>query len=130
MSPALLVTPRPLPDRRIPAAAAAIVVVLALPVFAIAGWGLDSWALAATLWFASEAVVFALGHLPVGYKALVSSGFVGVAMTLRMIIVAFVLVAVAVSDKSLALPALLLFVVAYSVELALSMSLYFGAPKS
>lgn len=122
----LLTTPHPMPSRRLPAAAASLVVVLALPVFAAAGWRLAAWVLAAALWFAAEAFAFAIGRLPVGYRHLVSSGFVGVAMTFRMIAVAAVLIGVAVSDRALALPAGLLYIAAYSLELALSLVLYFG----
>ena len=123
---ALLATPRPVPSRRLPAAAASLLVVLALPVFLAAGWRLGAWVLGASLWFAAEAFAFAIGKMPVGYRNLVSSGFVGVAMTFRVIIVIAVLIGVTASDKSLALPAGLLFLAAYSLELALSLVLYFG----
>ena len=123
---ALLATPHPMPSRRLPAATASLLVVLALPVFAAAGWRLGAWVLGASLWFAAEAFAFVIGKMPVGGRNLVSSGFVGVAMTFRVIAVAAVLIAVAASDQSLALPAGLVFVAAYSLELALSLVLYFG----
>ena len=44
-------TPRPMPARLLPALAGSVVVALALPVFALAGWPLQGWALAAVLWF-------------------------------------------------------------------------------
>lgn len=122
----LLETPRPAPSRRLPAAAGSLVVLLALPVFAAAGWPVSAWGLAAALWFAGEAFAFAVGRLPLSLNNLVSSGVVGVAMTFRVIVVMVVLIAIAASDKGLALPAGLLYVAAYSLELALSLVLYFG----
>lgn len=121
-----LSTPRPVPSRRLPATAGSLLVLAALPVFAAAGWSLAAWGLGAALWFAGEAFAFAVGRLPLSLGHLVSSGFVGVAMTFRVIIVMVVLIAVAASDQALALPAGLLFVAAYSLELALSLLLYFG----
>jgi hypothetical protein len=126
----LLTTPRPVPSRRFPAAASSLVVLLALPVFAAAGWRLGAWGLGAALWFAGEAFAFAISRLPLSLGNLVSSGFVGFAMTFRVIVVMIVLIAVAASDKSLAFPAGLLFIAAYSLELALSLLLYFGGEKA
>lgn len=126
MIPRVIVTTvRPMPGRRAPAAAGSLVVLLALPVFAVAGWSLGAWVLAAVLWTAGEALGFALGRLPLSADHLVSSGVIGVAMSLRAIVVMAVLLAVAVSNASLALAALLLYVAAYSVELGASLLLYF-----
>jgi hypothetical protein len=125
-----LTTPRPVPSRTLPAAAGSLLVLGALPVFAVAGWSLAAWGLAAALWFAGEGFAFAIGRLPLSLGNLVSSGFVGVAMTFRVIIVMVVLIAVAASHSSLALPAALVFVAAYSLELALSMILYFGGESA
>ena len=125
----VLVTPRPVPSRRLPSAAGSLVVLLALPVFAAAGWSLGAWGLAAALWAAGEAFAFAVARLPLSLNNLVSSGFVGVAMTFRVIAVMVVLIAIAVSNESLALPAGLLYIAAYSLELALSLLLYFGRKR-
>ena len=125
--PPIVTTPRPVPSRRVPSAAGSLLVLLALPVFATAGWSLGAWGLAAALWAAGEVFAFAIGRLPLSLNRLVSSGFVGVAMTFRVIVVMAVLIAVAASNESLALPAGLLYVAAYSLELALSLALYFGS---
>jgi len=119
-------TPRPVPSRRLPSTAGSLVVLLALPVFAATGWSLGAWGLAAALWAAGEAFGLALARVPLSLNNLVSSGLVGIAMTLRVIVVMVVLIAVAVSHESLALHAGLLYVAAYSLELALSLLLYFG----
>ena len=50
----MFATPRPVPGRLVPALAGSVVIVLALPVFVVAGWPLDGWLLAATLWVAAE----------------------------------------------------------------------------
>lgn len=121
-----LTTPRPVPSRRLPAAAGSLLVLCALPVFVAAGWSLAGWGLGAALWFAGEGFAFAIGRLPLSLGNLVSSGFVGVAMTLRVIVVMVVLIAVAASHSPLALPAALVFIAAYSLELGLSLVLYFG----
>jgi hypothetical protein len=126
----ILTTPRPVPSRRLPAAAGSLLVLLAPPVFVAAGWSLAAWALGAALWFAGEAFAFAIGRLPLSLDNLASSGFVGIAMTFRVIVVMVVLIAVAASNGPLALPAGLLFVAAYSLELALSLLLYFGGERA
>ena len=47
-------TPRPVPSRLAPVLAGAAVIVLALPVFLVAGWPLAGWALGAMLWLAAQ----------------------------------------------------------------------------
>ncbi len=46
----LFTTPRSVPGRLAPMLAGSGLILLALPVFAIAGWPLRGWALAAVLW--------------------------------------------------------------------------------
>ncbi len=103
---------------------------LALPLFAAAGWSLKAWGLAAGLWVAGEVVAFGIGRLPLGASSLLSSGIAGIAMTFRVVAVMMVLVAVAVSNGSLALAAGLTFAAAYSCELALSLLLYFTGSRA
>lgn len=122
----LLSTPRPIPDRRWPALAGTLVVLLALPVFLAAGWSLAAWGLAAALWAGSEVLAFALGRIPLGLDNLAASGMAGIGMTLRVIAVMVVLIAVAATNEELALPAGALFIAAYTVELALSLVAYFA----
>ena len=123
-------TPRPLPDWRWPAAAGTLVVLLALPVFLAAGWGFASWGLAAALWVAGEVLAIALRRLPLGLDNLAASGMAGIGMTFRVIAVMVVLIAVAAKDESLAVPAALLFIAAYTLELALSLVSYFGGQRA
>ena len=125
----MLTKPRPMPSRTIPALAGTSVVVLGLPVFLAAGWSIAAWGLGASLWIAGEAAAFLIGRLPIGLDNLGSSGVVGVASTFRVIAVMVVLIAVAASNESLAVPAAALYILAYSLELALSLVLYFGGGR-
>ncbi len=45
--------PRPVPSRLAPAAGGTFVILLALPIFLIAGWRISAWGLAAVLWVGS-----------------------------------------------------------------------------
>ena len=128
MSRALLLRPRPLPNRVVPIAAGATVVALALPVFVAAGWRISGWLLAAALWVASQALAYLLGRVRTGMSHLAASGVVAFGMMFRTLAVMIVLVAVAVSDAKLALAAALVYALAYTLELALALALYFGGP--
>ncbi len=122
----LVSRPRPTPRRTLPLLAGAGVVALGLPVFALAGWPLAGWALAAVLWLAAQALGLLLARLPLGADNLAASGVVGIGMMFRAVAVMFVLIAVAASDARLGLSAALLYALAYTVELALSLLTYFG----
>ena len=119
-------TPRPMPSRLVPAAAGALVVTIALPVFLAAGWPLAAWVLGASLWAGAQTLGVLLGRLRTGADHLAASGVVGIGMTFRAIAVGVVLIAVAASDGTLALAAGLLYALAYTLELALSLMTYFG----
>ena len=122
-----VLTPRPVPNRLVPTLGGALVIVLALPVFALAGWRLTAWALAAVLWIGSQALALLLRRLRLGAGNLAASGVVAVGLMLRGIAVVIVLFAVAVGDGSLALGAALVYALAYTLELGLSLASYFGA---
>jgi len=123
----LVAKPRPVPARKGPALAGTAVVVLALPVFLAAGWPLAGWGLAAALWAAGEALAFWLQRLPLGAEHLAASGVRAVVTTFRSIAVMVVLIAVAVGNEPVGLSAALLYVAAYTLELALSLAAYFGS---
>jgi len=123
-------TPRPVPNRRWPAAAGTLLVLLALPVFVAAGWSLSAWGLAAALWAGGELLAFALGRLPLGLDNLAASGMAGIGMTFRVIAVMVVLIAVAATNEELAVPAAALFIAAYTLELALSLVTYFAGRQA
>ena len=125
----LLSTPRPVPGRRAPALAGAGAVVLALPVFLVAGFSLAGWALAAVLWAAGEALSLWLGRLPTGADHLGTSGLVALAHSFRGIGVMVVLVAVTIGDRDVGLAALAVYALAYSLSLGVSLVEYFGGEK-
>ncbi len=123
----LVARPRPVPARKGPALAGTAVVVLALPVFLAAGWPVAGWGVGAALWAAGTALAFSLHRLPLGADHLAASGIRAVAMTFRGIAVMVVLIAVAVANEPVGLSAALLYVAAYTLELALSLLAYFGS---
>jgi hypothetical protein len=125
----LLSTPRPVPGRRIPLLAGAGVVVLALPVFLVAGFPLSGWALAAVLWAAGEALGLWLARLPIGADHLGSSGLVALAHSFRGIGVIVVLAAVTLADRDVGIAALAVYALAYSLSLAVSLVEYFSGEK-
>ena len=122
----LAATPRPVPGRLVPALGSSLVVALALPIFVVAGWRLDGWALAAVLWLGSQALGFLLARLPLSHANL-AAGVVGIGKMFRAVAVMVVLLAVAASDGQLALAAALVYALAYTLELGLSLVSYFGA---
>jgi hypothetical protein len=120
-------TPRPVPGRRAPAFAGAGVVALALPIFLVGGFPLGGWALAAVLWAAGEALGLWLAHLPIGADHLARSGVVAVAMAFRGIGVMVVLLAVTVVDRPVGIAAVVVYALAYSLSLGISLLEYFTA---
>ena len=120
-------TPRPMPPRVLPVAAGGAVIALALPVFVLAGWPFQGWALAAVLWAAAQALALLLARVRLGADSLAASGVVGIGMTFRAIAVMVVVIAVAAVDAELGLAAGLVYALAYTLELAVSLVLYFGS---
>jgi hypothetical protein len=118
-------TPRPIPGRALPALAGAVVIALALPVFLVAGWPLAGWALASLLWIGGEALAMLLARFRLGAGNLAASGVVGIGMSFRALAIGIVLIAVAATDARLGLSAALLYALAYTFELALSLVAYF-----
>ncbi len=120
-------TPRPMPSQTVPLVAGAAVVALALPVFLAAGWQLRAWVIGGTLWAASRLLAALLTHLRPGMGSLAGSGVVGFGMTFRALAVMVVVVALAATDARLALAVVLLYALAYTLELAVALGLYFSA---
>jgi hypothetical protein len=120
-----ITSPRPAPQVLLPALAGSAVVALALPIFLVAGWPLDGWLLAATLWVASQLFGYLLVRLRSGGN-LAASGVAAVGMLTRGIVVMGVIFVVALSDATLGLSAAVTYALAYTVELILSLVSYFG----
>ncbi|HET7568408.1 MAG TPA: hypothetical protein VFJ91_10480 [Gaiellaceae bacterium] len=125
----LLDTPRPVPGRRVPALAGAGVVVVALPVFLVGGFPLAGWALAAVLYAAGEALGLWLAKLPTGADHLAASGLVALAHSFRGIGVMIVLLIVAVADKPTGIAGVVVYGLAYSLSLGISLLEYFSGEK-
>lgn len=126
MSAGIFSTPRPLPSKLAPAIAGGSVIVLALPVFVVAGWPLAAWALAAVLWAAAEAFAFVLTRLPSGADNLAAAGMLGIGTTSRALLVGIPLVAVTVADERVGIAAAGLYALAFTVELGIGLAQYFA----
>jgi hypothetical protein len=93
-------TPRPIPEGKVPALGGTAVVLVALPVFLVAGWSIGAWAIAA--------------------------GLVAFGRMTRAVALLAILIAVAVADSGLGFPAAIVYGLAFTVEFALSLLAYFG----
>ena len=102
-------------------------ILLALPVYAVAGWPLAGWALAAVLWSAAEVFALVLARLPGGADNLAAAGMRGIGTTSRALLVGVPLVIVTVSDESVGIAAAGLYAIVFTVELAVGLVAYFGA---
>jgi peptidoglycan/LPS O-acetylase OafA/YrhL len=126
MSAGIFSTPRPLPSRVAPTIAGGTIIALALPIFAIAGWPLQGWGLAAVLWVASEVFALVLARLPDGPDNLAAAGMRGIGTTSRALLVGVVLVIVTVSNETVGLSAAILYAIAFTAELGVGLATYFG----
>ena len=115
-----------MPGMAVPVAAGSVVIGLALPVFMVAGWPLRGWLLGAVLWTASMGAGLLLLRLRVGMGHLAESGVVAFGLVFRGIAVMVVAIAVAAADPDVGLAAALLYALAYSLELGVSIIAYFG----
>lgn len=127
MSLDLFTRPRPIPGRLAPMLAGGAVILLALPLFAVASLPLAGWAFAAVLWAAAQALATVLTRLPLGEGNLAAAGVRGIGMSFRAFIVGIPLVAITVADARVGLAAAVLYAVAYTLELGVSLLTFFGA---
>jgi hypothetical protein len=125
-----VLTPRPMPERRLPVAAGGTVVALAVPIFFIADWRVEGWMLGAVLWVGSQLLGLLFARVGIHEPSLRGSGIVAFGMMARGILLMLVVIAIAASNPRLALAGAVVYALAYSMELALSLVLYFaGEPK-
>jgi hypothetical protein len=122
----MFATPRDVPSSRIPALGGTIVVALALPVFLVSGWRLGAWAIAAGLWALYQAIGLLLERLPLGAGNLAAAGVVAFGRMLRAAGLVAILIVISVSDSGLGLPAAIVYALAFTIELGLSLVVYFG----
>jgi len=125
---ALFSTPRPEPGHIMPALGGVIVLVLALPVFLVAGWPLEGWGLAAVLWVGLHALDLFLGRARRRTDTL-GAPMQAFGLLFKLIVLLVVLFAAVAANKDVALAAALTYALAYTFELGLSLVGYFGAEK-
>jgi hypothetical protein len=126
---ALFSTPRPVPGRLLPAAGGALVVALALPVFVIADWRLAGWALGALLWLATNVVDLLLTRVKSRTGNLAASGVQAFGLFFKAVGLLVVLLATAVTAPHVAAAAAIVYVLAYTFQLGLSLFVYFGSTQ-
>jgi uncharacterized membrane protein YiaA len=120
-------TPRPIPSRIAPALAAGGLIVLALPVFVVAGWPLRGWLLAAVLWTGALAFSLLLSRLPRDPANVAAASMRGIGTSSRALLVGIPLVAVTVANQSVGVSAAILYALAFTVELVVGLVSYFGS---
>lgn len=101
-------------------------ILLALPVVAITGWSLRGWLLAAVLWVGLQLFAWFLTRLPLDAGRTAAASARGIGMSLRAVIAGAVLVAATVADESVGGVAALVYVLAYTTELAVALVAFFG----
>ena len=111
-------TPRPMPSRTLPIAAALGALALALPIFLLAGWPVSAWAIAAVLYVGLRGLglVFDRAGTAAGRFWMVA----------RVLVVTAVLLALLGTDVDRAVAAAVVYAAAYTLELLVSLLLYFG----
>lgn len=122
----MFTTPRDVPGRLAPTIAGGTVIALALPVFAVAGWPLEGWALAAVLWVAAEVFALVLTRLPGRPDNLAAASMRGIGTTSRALLVGIPLVAATITNEPVGIAAAILYALAFSVALGVGLMTYFG----
>ena len=126
---ALFSTPRPEPNHVLPALGSALIILIALPVFLLAGWSLAGWGLAAVLWVAVHLIDVVLHGTRGNTGNLAASGVQAFGLFFKSIGLLAVLVAAVAANPHLAIAAALTYALAYTFELGLSLVTYFGATR-
>ncbi len=118
-------SPRPIPNRLLPVAAGTAALLLALPIFLVAGWRFGGWAIAAVLWVGTQALGLLLARIKPSPDNLAASTVLAFGMMARVLAVLVVLLAVAASNRELGLAAALVYAAAYTAELGTSLATYY-----
>lgn len=125
---ALFSTPRPEPGHLVPALGGGIVLLLALPVFLVAGWPVEGWGLAAVLWVALHVLDLFLARARSRTDTL-GAPVQAFGLFFKLIAILVVLFAAVAAKPHVAVAAVLTYALAYTFELGLSLVGYFGAAK-
>jgi hypothetical protein len=105
------------------------VVVLALFICVVGGFSLAGWALATALWVAGELLGIWLARIPTGADNLGQSGLVAMGMAFRGIGIMVVLLAVTVANKDVGVTAVIVYALAYTLSLGVSLVEYFAGER-
>jgi hypothetical protein len=124
----LFSTPRAEPNHLLPAVGSALVLAFALPVFAVSGWPLTGWGLAAVLWAGVHVLDRLLARVRSATDSLAASGVQAFALFFKSIGLLAVLFAAVAADRTVGLAAAVTYALAYTFELGLSLVFYFGTP--
>jgi hypothetical protein len=129
MPSALFSTPRPEPGHVLPALGGALVILLALPLFLLAGWPLAGWGIAAFIWVAVHALDALLRRARGDAANVAASGVQAFGLFFQSVGLLVVFLAAAVASPDLAVAAAVTYALAYTLELGLSLAAYFGSTK-
>ena len=124
-----LITPRPVPGRLLPVAGAAVAVGLALLVVLVGGWSEKGWVLGAALWAGLAALSLVISRVRARITGVASSSLQGIELLVKALAVLAVILAAAHSDAEVAVVAILVYALAYTLELTLSVASYFGSEQ-
>jgi hypothetical protein len=113
----------------LPAAGAAVAIVLALPVVLVGGWPVKGWALGAILWLGLSALSLVIARLRARTSGVASSSLQGIELLVKALAVLVVVLAAAHSDATVAVTAILVYALGYTLELMLSVATYFGSER-
>ncbi len=109
-----------------PALGSGLIILLALPVFLLAGWPLAGWGIAAVLWVAVHAIDVVLHRTRGDTGNLAASGVQAFGLFFKSIGLLVVLIAALAASPHLAIAAAVTYALAYTFELGLSLLGYFG----
>jgi hypothetical protein len=113
-----LTTPRPAPPKGLPVVAALGALALALPLFLLADWPLEAWGIGALLYAGLRGLGLVFDRI--------GTAAAHFWMVARVLVVTAVFIALLATDVERALAAALVYAAAFTLELAVSLLLYFG----
>jgi hypothetical protein len=121
-------SPRDEPNHLLPAACGTVVLLLLLPVFLIVDWSVAGWGLAAVLWLGLHGIDFLLARLRNDRDGgVANSGMQAFGLLFKVLALLVVLFAALSKSQDVAFTAALTYGLAYTFELGLSLSSFFGS---
>ena len=122
----LFSTPRPEPGHLLPALGGFALILVALPIFLLLGWPVSGWALAAILWVFVHGLDYVLARVRKPAANVAGSAVQAFGVFFKAIVLLAILVATAASHPHVAVAAVVTYALAYTFELGLSLTAYFG----